>query len=406
MTVQDPAMPAAPLAARGADRIGAIVAMVSLVLLWYWLTVVWHILATPGALVVDMDFRVFWGAARLAAIGEPLAAFDTVRLAEMHGDERDVWLPWAYPPGLLLAFYPLGFMDFFTALVTLVVVSLLAILGAVRLYAGNFRPVWIAFAFLPAILPALVSGQVSVLWVGGLVAALAAIRDGRAVLAGVILGLLTFKPQLGPLVALACIASRNWRVIGVAAATTVAFHGLATLAYGVAYWPAFLDMAGRHADKMRESIGEAELMVSIYSTLIAFGLREGLALGLQLAVSAVATLAVWLAWSSRTLEFDAKAAILVTAIPVASPYFWFAETAFLAPALMLLMRTGALRARGPGLVLILLMGVGVAPLMMLQLLTPIDVPPRRLFAGPVLLAAFLVAAAPLIGHLRSRIQGT
>lgn len=405
MTAQD-TLPAAPLSGRGADRIGAIVAMLSLVLLWYWLTIVWHILAMPGTQVVDMDFRVFWGAARLAVMGEPLAAFDQVRLAEMHADDRDVWLPWAYPPGLLLAFYPLGFMDFFPALVTLIGASLLAMLAAVRLYAGDFRPIWLCFAFAPAILPALVAGQVSVLWAAGLLAALAAIRDGRVVLAGIVLGLLTFKPQLGPLVALACLASGQWRVIGVAAVSTIVVHGLATLVFGIGYWPAFLDMAGQHADKMRASIGEAEIMVSVYSTLIGLGMREGLALGLQFGLSALAALAVWIAWSSRDMGFDAKAAILVTAIPVASPYLWYAETAFLAPALMLMLRAGMLSARGPGLPLIVVMALGVTPLLLLQLLTQVEVPPRRLYAGPVLLAAFLVAAAPLIGHLRSRIPRT
>ena len=38
----------------------------------------------PGTVAIPVDFRVFWAAARLAIEGQPLAAFDTARLGEIH----------------------------------------------------------------------------------------------------------------------------------------------------------------------------------------------------------------------------------------------------------------------------------------------------------------------------------
>ncbi|MDG4647567.1 glycosyltransferase family 87 protein [Roseibacterium sp. SDUM158017] len=390
------------LDSRAAARTGAFVALLTLFLLWFWASVVWTILATSDALVLNVDFRVFWGAARLAVMGDALAALDPVRLAEIHDDTRNPWLPWVYPPGLLLAIYPLGLVDYLTAWLAFIGVSLAAILGAVRLLAGSLRPVWLAFALSPAILPALVLGQVSVLWAAGLVAALACLRDGRVVAAGILLGLLTFKPQLGPLVALALVASGRWRVVAVAAATAVAFHGAATLVFGAAYWPAFLDLAGQHAERLRSDVADAELMVSPYSALTAIGLPEPAAFALQWTLSAAAAAAVWRAWSMRGLGFDARAAVLVCAIPLASPYLWYAETALLAPALMFLMRAGLVRVTLPGVILAALMAAGTTPYLMARLLVEGGDLPMRLFAAPVLLAAFLVAVSPLIRHLGTR----
>jgi hypothetical protein len=114
-------------------------------------------------------------------MGEPLAAFDLARLAEVHGGDPDAWLPWVYPPGLLLLLLPLGATDFFTAWVAFIAISLLAAILAMRLYAGSYRPGWIGFA--------LVAGDPARVGAGpgrgalgrGVLAALAFLSDGRAV---------------------------------------------------------------------------------------------------------------------------------------------------------------------------------------------------------------------------------
>lgn len=380
---------------RAAARTGALVAILTLCLLWLWAAIVWAIATAPGATATELDFRVFWGAARLAAAGEAAAAFDMARLAEAHGGDPETWLPWVYPPGLMLAIWPLGLLDFPVAWAVWVGLSLLAMLAAVWLYAGDFRPFWLAFALSPALLPALVLGQVAVLWAAGLVAALAFLRDGRAVAAGVMLGLLSFKPQLGLLAALAMVAAGNWRVVVAAGVTTILLHGLATLAFGLSYWPAFLDMATQHAERLRTAVAEAELMVSLYSALTATGVPERLALGLQWTLAAAAAVAVWAAWARPGLPFDLRAAVLATAIPLASPYLWYPETALLAPALLFMVRAGLIVARPAGLALAALMTAGVTPWLMARILLADETLPMRLFAAPVLIAAFLVTATPL-----------
>jgi hypothetical protein len=246
--------------------------------------------------------------------------------------------------------------------------------------------------------PALVLGQVAVLWGAGVLAALAFLRDGRAVPAGVVLGLLTFKPQLGVLIAVALIASGQWRAMAVAALTAILFHGAATLVFGPGYWPALLDMAGQHAAIMRSDVAGAEFLVSPYSALVALGLPETLALALQWGLAAAALIAVALAWRTEGIGFDHKAALLVTAILIAPPYLWYGETALLAPALMLLIRAGLIRRTLPGAFLAILMALGVTPYLLAQLLIATEPVPMRLVAAPVLVVAFAVAARPVLAR--------
>ena len=65
------------------------------------------------------------------------------------------------------------------------------------------------------------------LLVGGLLAA-----PKRPILAGVLFGLLTVKPQLGILIPFCLLASRNWRAFASAAVTTVTLVLLTGLAFG------------------------------------------------------------------------------------------------------------------------------------------------------------------------------
>ncbi|MGI3184884.1 glycosyltransferase family 87 protein [Nioella aestuarii] len=383
-------------------RIGVLSAGSTLLLLAIWLFFVRQLFLSGGAASFDVDFRVFWAAARLAVSGEPLAAFDPARLTEIHGIAGDDWLPWVYPPTFLLILLPLGHLSFFAAWLVFTAMSLLAILLAIRPLAAGHRGLWAAIALAPAMLPALLLGQVSVLWAAGLVTVLAALQAGWPVLAGVVCGLLTIKPQLGVMLAIALVAGRQWKTIGAAVSATLVFAALATFAFGLAYWPAMLDAAQAHMDVVRSRIAEGGFMVSAYSFLIALGLAEPSALGLQWLLVIVAAITVWLAWSSPLIGPDLKGATLLTAVLVSSPYLWYGETALLAPALLLFLRADALRPGWFGYAFGLALLLGAAPYILLHLLSTGTEVPVRLFVSPVILAAFGLSLATVITRRRAR----
>lgn len=314
-----------------------------------------------GTRALSMDFRVFWSAARLALAGEPLAVFDNARLAAEHGVDTRDWMPWTYPPGYLLLVLPFGAMPFAWAFLLLTLVSLLLIAWALRSFTPGAPAVWLALCLAPAYIPAILIGQNSILWLAGLVAALAALRDGRWLLAGVFIGCLTLKPQLGVMVAVALVGAGLWRTILAASLTALVLAALPTLALGPEYWPLLLERLGEQSERLVRSIETLTLMVGPYYLLTLLGLASQTALWVQFGLSALCAIFVFLLWRSRAVGFDAKAAGLLLAILLSAPYLWYYEAALMAVAGLFLLRAGVLGTCLPHLGLLLLLWLGAAP---------------------------------------------
>lgn len=161
--------------------------------------------------VVGSDFPAFWTAARIdsaealeQAYRDDLFGRDPAQyMAEL--GKRD---PWLYPPHSLFLLWPLAHL----ALPSAYTIWQLATLGALGLaswavFARSARAA--AFAVMaPATLMCLVLGQSGGLAAGLLIAGMG-LLGRRPVLAGVLLGLLTFKPTLGVLVPFALVAGRH-----------------------------------------------------------------------------------------------------------------------------------------------------------------------------------------------------
>jgi arabinofuranan 3-O-arabinosyltransferase len=304
--------------------------------------------------------RVFWAAARLAAESEALAAFDMARLGAVHNVATSEWMPWLYPPGYLLVILPLGFLSFSGAFLAVTLVSALAIALAVRPFVTGSPAVWLAMVLAPAYLPALIIGQNSLLWLAGLLGALAALRAERWVLAGLLIGLLTLKPQLGLLIPVALLAAGCWRTILVAGAVTLALAILPTLVFGTGYWGLLVAQLQAHSAKMMETIPFLTLMVSPFTLAVQGGLAPDLGLKLQWAVTAAMAGLVFGLWRKPTLSYDAKAAGLILAILLSAPYLWYYEAAMMAAVGLFLLRAGVLSAQGWRGALLLLLWLGAA----------------------------------------------
>ena len=346
-------------------------------------------IAETDVISVSVDFYVFWAAAKLALQGLPLEAFDTARITEMAQVTHDGWMPWAYPPGFLVLVTPLGLLPFAPAWAAFSATSVIALALATRPFTDGRFPVLCAAALAPAMLPCLLVGQTSLLWLAGLMAALACLRDDRPVLAGLFIGLLTLKPQLGLLIPFALIGAGQWRAILSAAVTTVALAALPTLIFGTAYWPEMLAMLETHGNTVRGAIADLSLMISAYSALAYLGVPEPVALFVQWGLAGACAIVVLLVWRRPDVSFDLRAALLLSAIPLASPYLWHYESAFLAPAALFLIRAGVITLDRPAMVILgLAMWLSLGPSALILLKTG-EAEVFRLVFLPIALAAVL-----------------
>jgi alpha-1,2-mannosyltransferase len=263
------------------------------------------------------------------------------------------------------------------------------------------RRAWVVAAAAPAGLITLLDGQNAFLTASLAGFALLSL-ERRPAVAGVLIGLLALKPQLGVLFPLALFAQSRWRAVAAAAATVMALALLSLALFGIADWAAFFrDLP------VAEAIGDAGAvpwgtMPSAEIFVRSLGGPVGLAHAVQAATALVAALCVWRAWRCRDAPFEAKAATLAVASLLVPPYLFYYDLLWAALAIGLLVRL-ALRdgfRRGERMIFLF---AYVAPAAMppVQLLTHVQLGFPALV---LLLAAALRRAAPPTAAERNRLR--
>ena len=157
--------------------------------------------------------------------------------------------------------------------------------------------------------------------------------DRRPLIAGILFGLLAYKPQFGLMIPLVLAATGRWRTVASAAATVAALAALTTLAFGVEVWSAFL-ASTRFTRVVVLEHGDTgwHKIQSIFSWVRMWGGSIPLAYALQaIATLVVAGLLAWI-WRSR-VDFAFKAAALAIAAILATPYSLDYDLMVLAPAI-------------------------------------------------------------------------
>ncbi|WP_136645414.1 glycosyltransferase family 87 protein [Tabrizicola sp. YIM 78059] len=388
----------AVFAGRGGFWFAAVSVLLTMTFVLAVLTSALTTTGTPEQPALAIDFKVFWAAAQLALSGDGLAAFDQDQLNALHATKTDARMPWLYPPGYLLLIAPLGAFSFAHALILSTALSLICMALAFRPFVAGVPPLWMALTFAPAFLPALMIGQNSLFWMAGLLAALAALRAQRWVLAGICIGCLTLKPQLGLMIPFALLGAGAWRSIVAAAVTAALVAGLPTLVYGTGYWPLLAQAIAEQGAVMLQSIAGVELMVGPLSLLTMSGVEPRLALRLQWAITAACAVCVLLLWRSRNISFDAKAAGLLTAMLLSSVYMWYYEAALMAGIALFLMRAGLLKAAPLPLAVFVALWLGGGLLAMNVFLKLVD---QSLLGAVVLTPLLGVCLILCLAHLAS-----
>jgi hypothetical protein len=287
------------------------------------------------------DFSNVYAAGVLTLKGRPGDAYDP---ALQHAAEKKVFGPatpffgWHYPPFFLMAAAALATLPYAWALFAWMAVTIPAYLAAVRAICPRPETLLVAAAF-PAAFINLGHGQNGFLTAALLGGALLWL-DLRPAVAGVLIGLLAYKPQFGLLIPLVLLVTGRWTVIASACATIAALAAVTSVLFGTSVWHAF---AGS-AEFSRVVVLEAgatgwEKIQSIFSAVRNLGGSTQLAYAAQGAVMlALAVSLVWL-WRSRAAH-ELKAAALALACLLATPYVLDYDLMVLAIAIAFLARHG------------------------------------------------------------------
>jgi hypothetical protein len=217
-------------------------------------------------------------------------------------------------------------------------ITMPAYVAAVRAIIGERIGIALALGF-PGVLWTISVGQngfLTAALIGGTLVCL----ERQPLLAGVCLGLLTYKPQFGVLFPVILVFDQRWRVILAASATAAALVVASVLAFGVESWRAFFEWMPVTSNAV---FAEGRAGLSKLQSLL--GLVRWLGGGMTAAwlaqsvlVAAATILVAWL-WRQR-MRYEIKAAALAAAALLATPYLYIYDFPVLAIPLAFLMRMG------------------------------------------------------------------
>jgi alpha-1,2-mannosyltransferase len=308
-------------------------------------------MSTPGlldrnSLVKGTDFLYFYTLGRLALDDRGDLLYDMRAQAELAREfvanaPNSLYVP-LYGPQVSLFFVPLARLPYGYALAAWLAVNVL-------IYAFCCFAVWktcpglqkyrgtgliLAIAF-PGFFHLLAWGQTSGLALLCFTLAYLALRRDHTLLAGLAIGSLIFKPQLGLAAAVVFVCAREWKVIaGTAVAASIQLAA-AWIHYGTTVMPTYLH-ALTHVQEvlplLEPRLYQTHSFRFLWSLLLPW---PRLALGLY-AVSAVAilvlTVRVWRSRSALSVRFSA----LLLATVLVSPHLTVYDLIILAPAFLLL----------------------------------------------------------------------
>jgi hypothetical protein len=268
------------------------------------------------------DFISFYAAGGLADAGTPWLAYNHAahQAAEQAASgAATIYNYFYYPPVFLLICAPLALLPYLPAFLLFQAAGALAFFFAVRLIRRDLPPaVFLAF---PGLWWAIGTGQ-NALLTAALFAAGTAWVERRPWLAGLCFGALCYKPHFGLLIPVALIAGGHWRAFAGAASACGLLIAASVALFGTASWTAFLAAAASSGDVYAGHSIFMGGLTSPFGVLMTIGLDPRQAGAAQVVAVVTACVAVALVWRSGA-GLPVRAAILLTATPIAVPIFMF-----------------------------------------------------------------------------------
>lgn len=282
-----------------------------------------HHLIAYSHIVTNRDFANYWLASKLWLDGNVLDLFRGQDIYFRHAldtyGEDFTWHNWSYPPHFVFFILPLALVPLPVSIVAFELASLAVFLHAASLASGRLNLLATAL-LVPFVLCNTIFAQNGFL-TGALMLYGLSLRSRNPILAGVMFGLLTIKPQLGILLPFLLLAERRWTVIISAAITAIIFTALSAALFGIEAWKGYIEHNIPYQTHVMRELGGTfvEMMPSLYGALRTYGLTADPAMTAHAFVAVPsALLFVWTLTAFRRSE--ARAFSLVIATFMITPY--------------------------------------------------------------------------------------
>jgi arabinofuranan 3-O-arabinosyltransferase len=267
------------------------------------------------------DFANYWSGAFLAWHGRAAEVYNWARFhAFQQGAVGASIGPYhyGYPPVLLILTAPLAALPYIPGLAAWLVASWFAFYRALQLALPGRDAALLALA-TPAVFVNAYAGQNGA-WTAALFGGGLCLLERRPFVAGMLFGVMSYKPHLGLLIPVALLAGRQWWAIAGATVSAGTLVLASLLVFGPEMWRDYLHFA----TFMRETIleqgaGGWHRLVSIFVLARLFGADVQLAYLVQAIAGVIVAAIVALAWL-RDAPAPIRYSLLVLGTFLTTPY--------------------------------------------------------------------------------------
>ena len=289
---------------------------------------------TPGHPALFGEFFALWSYAKILAAHPASELYDLTTLHARQvalGMAPSAQNPFPYPPTFLIVLWPLNLLPYAAAYLCWTFGTLALFIWAVMRTCSRMPFSVIGAIVAPTTVACIGFGQSGFLAAALMIAGIR-LAASRPVLSGILIGMLSYKPQLGLLVPIALAAAGLWPAFAVACASIITLAVVTTMVFGWAVWPAWLAMLPSYA-----AIFDKEATLQYIPTVIGNLQMLGVALPIAKAVQALVTVAVagiiWRCFQRSSANLAAAALLVGTFL--ATPHAFIYDMPMIAAAFIL-----------------------------------------------------------------------
>jgi hypothetical protein len=294
-----------------------------------WLATM-HADVDPRGKPFGYDFITFYAQSVLALRGQAALAYvpwDILAVEQTVVPADKATFFWHYPPPFALITLPLALMPYKLAYASFVASTFALYLAVVRRISDHRWTLLLAVAF-PAVFVNAFHGQNGFLNTAILGMGLLLLEE-HGFAAGLILGLLVYKPHFGVLLPFVFLVTGNWRAFAGAALSAAVFVGASFAVFGPAPWVAFAANLTLVRHLLESGYLPWPKIPSWFVTLSYLGVPRLAAYALHAAIAVTLGALTLQAWR-RPGPIELKRALTVLATLSVSPYLFDYDLVLLA----------------------------------------------------------------------------
>lgn len=265
------------------------------------------------------DFAVFWSAGKLALSGKAVDSYhiDIIRQIQQSifpGISDTHLLPFLNPPVFFFYIIPFALFSYQTGTLLWFALPTAGYIIILSRLAPKYLILPAAFAIWPFFNSAAL-GQSALIHTTLWGCAAYCFLKNKKILAGIALGFLAYKPQMGLFIPLALIAQKEWKVF-ISASLTVAVLVLASyFVFGVGVWKAFFSSSFAFVNSMYvyydKPIVSPHWFYGVFGLLRFLGTSAETALITHWISIALFAVSIFFIWRNKKYSLEIKLAFLI-----------------------------------------------------------------------------------------------